>query len=206
MATSSGTIVSQCGYDVQGGWHDYTSDAIYAGYSSGSYYTYILKFKTPSFSGISEKITINFQASKVVTVTSIDTVSIRYSLCTSDANKNNYISANGAVTDSYKIASGTLSVSIPNTTGTSNTLSISTSSLNSNTTYYLYFWANGTNTSVFKVGTTSNHSVSLTHTYESVYIYNGSSWDKYVPYIYNGSSWDRYVPYIYNGSSWSRYG
>lgn len=205
MATASGTIVSQCYYnDTSDVWTIYASYEAYAGYGAGYYYVYILKFETPSFSGISEKIAINFKA--INANTSTTTASIRYALCTSDANKDNYKYTNGAVTDSYQIASGTISVSCSSTTGTSNTLSINTSSLSSNTTYYLYFWANGPGISSFRVGTTNNHSVSLTYRHESVYIYNGSSWDKYVPYIYNGSSWDRYVPYIYNGSSWSRYG
>ena len=200
MATANGTIVSQCGYN--GGWFSYGSGQQYAGYNSGNYYPYILQFTTPSFTGVSEKIDITFQAVNVA----VTSASIRYALCTSDANKNSYTSTTSDVEDSYKIASGTFSVSCPDVIGTSNTLTINTSTLQPDTTYYLYFWGNGTTTSLFQVGKTSNHSVTLTYDEGVVYIYNGSSWDKYAPYIYNGSSWDKYAPYVYNGSSWDRYG
>lgn len=52
-------------------------------------------------------------------------------------------------------------------------------------------------------------SVTINVTYTDggyVRIYNGSSWDKYIPYIYDGSNWVRYAPYVYDGSNWSQYG
>jgi len=38
-----------------------------------------------------------------------------------------------------------------------------------------------------------------------VWIYDGSSWEKYIPMIWNGASWERYIPVIWDGSAWTIY-
>ena len=38
-----------------------------------------------------------------------------------------------------------------------------------------------------------------------VWIWTGSSWEKYIPMIWNGSSWDRYIPMVWTGSAWEIY-
>ena len=38
-----------------------------------------------------------------------------------------------------------------------------------------------------------------------VWIWDGSSWEKYIPMIWNGSSWERYIPMVYTGSNWEIY-
>ena len=38
-----------------------------------------------------------------------------------------------------------------------------------------------------------------------VWIWNGSTWERYIPMIWNGSSWDRYIPMVWTGSAWVIY-
>ena len=38
-----------------------------------------------------------------------------------------------------------------------------------------------------------------------VWIWNGSTWERYIPMIWNGSSWDRYIPMVWIGSAWEIY-
>ena len=38
-----------------------------------------------------------------------------------------------------------------------------------------------------------------------VWIWDGVSWEKYIPMIWNGSSWERYIPVLWDGSAWTIY-
>lgn len=38
-----------------------------------------------------------------------------------------------------------------------------------------------------------------------VWVWNGSSWEKYIPMVWNGSAWVRYIPVVWNGSAWVIY-
>lgn len=201
MATNSVncTIVGHTsGYNS---FADYSvSPACYAGYNNYNYYAYVLKFTTPTFAGASESINFNFWMYKGVGTT----VRLRYAICSSDANKTLYCETSSAVTDSYQITTGTVSFSNMTTTTESRTLTVSTTGLQSNQTYYLILWAyNQTGIELREINSAwGSYSITMGYNDGVVWIDNGSSFEAYQCYIDNGTSWDLCVPYIDNGSSW----
>ena len=132
--TASACSLLQKNY-YNGGWKGWNTAS---GYAGGSY-PYVLQFKTPTFSGISTKISFSLSMT-TVSATSATSSTLRYALASSEGNKDKYIGATASVTDSYQIKTGTWSVSSLSTTASSKTLNISTTELQSNTTYYLYLW------------------------------------------------------------------
>ena len=197
MASANGTIVSQNYYN--GGWLGYkTNTAAYAGATPSKFFPYILQFKTPSFSGVSQKVTFTFKAYRP-TGTSYTSVGLRYALATSDANKGSYLNTSLTVSDSYQITTGTTTFSSLTSSSKSFTFSINTSALKSNTTYYLYMWCNyDAGYQYIELEKSSSHSVSVDYTNGLVNVYNGG-WGKYAVYIHNGTKWEQYIPYIYDG-------
>lgn len=198
MATNSakGTIVAQTGYN--GGWNSYGSAAMYAGKESGVYYPYILKFTTPDFVGVSEKITIHLGVIKGYH----DSPTLRYSVCTSDANRDKYINTYSNVSDSYKIANGTITMSGISTSMKTFSVSFYTTELQPNTTYYLYLYGYASYSMWVTIMETSNHSIWVGWNAGLVYIDNGSSLEAYQCYVDNGTSWDLVIPYVDNGTGW----
>ena len=193
MATNSAssTIVSQSGYN--GGWNDYGTKAQYVGYNGGKYYTYILKFTTPSFGGISEDLTIKLGMNVIASATLI----LNYALCTSDANKEKYVKTYNTVTDATQIAAGTVTLAEPLTE-----LLISTANLKAATTYYLYLWGSNNKNVLATVGVTSGHSASVSYNSGLVYIDSGRGFEAYTAHIDNGTGWDMVIPYVDSGTAW----
>lgn len=157
MSSASGTIVGQ---KTRSNSYSTTSTG-YIGVIDSKYYNYCLKFKTPTFVGTSTSLTITLNVSDNSPANS--TVPLRWSLCSSDANFSKYQTSN-SVTDSYKIVSGT--ASFPVTSAYKNvSFTVSTTSLNSNTTYYLiiYCKAGATSSNSIVVNKASAHSVTLNY-------------------------------------------
>jgi hypothetical protein len=203
--TKNGTVVSYA-YCVNSSWHGYTSggSGAYAGaYNDGGYYSYCMKFKTPDFAGLSKKLTITFAAQRPNNF-SFTSSKLRWALCTSDSNKSKYVDTYSAVSDSNQIKSGTVSLSSVSSSYSTYSVTVESSALKSDTTYYFFLWSNSAKTTatVVTVGTIDKHSIKLEYQAGIVYIDNGSSLEMYLVYIDNGSSWDLYIPYIDNGSSW----
>lgn len=189
-----------------------TTDAAYAGRNElDQYYAYVLKFTTPEFQGVSQNIDVAIWMYNNLNDT---TVTLRYALCTSDANKTSYVNTSEIVSDTNQIATGTvtfdelaLSLDALAIAKKSQTFSIETEKVESNKTYYLFLWAfDSEDTGVEIISATSDyyggHSVSIGYNSGIIYIDNGSSFDAYQCYIDNGSSWDLCIPYIDNGSNW----
>ena len=90
------------------------------------------------------------------------------------------------------------------TTTESRTITISTTGLQSNKTYYLILWAyNQTGVELREINNAwGSYSITMGYNDGVVWIDNGSSFEAYQCYIDNGTSWDLCVPYIDNGSSW----
>ena len=124
------------------GWESYNKDNYvttydsYAGYNKDFYYAYIIKFTTPTFSGISENITLNLYSSIGVGTNA----TLRYAICSSDSNKDSYLNVNGAVNDSNQISTGTVTFSDMTSNIVEKSVSIPTISLLPNTDYYLILW------------------------------------------------------------------
>lgn len=200
MAKSNGSIIGFAnGYSTLGTYNSSTTYYI-VGYNNSNRYAGVLKFKTPSFSGVSTSITFNFYAQIRSTESNL-----RYAICSSDSNATKYMGTTSAVSDTNQILSGTISLtSVSSTEISKKTINVSTDKLKSNTTYYLFLWcSNNTNIQVYDVmSSTRGASVSLVYEGGIIYIDNGESFDSYQVYIDNGTSWDMYIPYIDNGSGW----
>ena len=158
-----------------GAWTNATTP-IYCnvGASTGYYYTTMLTFKTPALVCKSSNITFHLAMAQMVGTS----VTLRYAICTSAANKAKYCNVYGAVSDTYQVATGTVSVTGLTTAVTYHDLSINTTALSGGQTYYLFLWAN-TNTAAAAVIQPQNeyirqdeyvnHTISITsaHSYTS---------------------------------------
>ena len=86
-----------------GGWINSTDRTSYVGTNYNDYYTYAMHFTAPEFIGISKSVDV------LLGMTSggdNKTPTLRWALCTSDANKALYVDNHEEVTDEYQIASG----------------------------------------------------------------------------------------------------
>ena len=204
MANVTCTVVSQ-----REGSGSYGSAAEYAGFNYNSvYYPFILKFKTGSFSGVCSSITFSLSISDGKRDNArAGKVALRYALCKSDANFSKYDKTIEAVTDSNQIVSGRKTFSGLTTSAQNQTLSISTSALSANTTYYLVLWGDSTggySQDYCTIMEPSGHSITLEYEAGVIYIDNGTKFEAYQVYIDNGTTWDLYIPYIDNGSGWDQ--
>lgn len=209
MATNTvtGTIVSH-NRSHGSAWVGYnTTDYGYAGSNYSEYNTYILKFTVPEFVGVSESVAISLS---MVQSSGGASVTLRYALCTSDANKDKYCDTYSAVSDTYQVKSGTIALTDLVTSGSYKTITIDTSKVSSNSTYYLVLWAytstSDPNHVQFPRLDLTTPSITLNYNTGLVYIDNGSGFEPYEIYIDNGKSWDRYIAYVDNGTSWDQCG
>lgn len=185
---------------VEAGWTAYSTNAAYAGHSASNNYVYLLQFTTPAYNGNSSKITFSFGVGKQ----SATSGTLRYAVCSSDANKFSYNNTVAAVTDSYAIKAGTFSYS--GLTSGVNTVSftVDTDGLKGGTTYYLYIWGSSSTSdwvTVHAIDSNNWHSISIQYNEGGlVYIANGSSFDAYEVWIANGSKFEQYEVYVADGS------
>ena len=132
--TSYASSLSQ-GYSYSGESFSYSSGNALAG-GNGYYYVYGLRFTTPNFTGTSSKIVFEMQFIKA----SYTNSDFRYALLSSDINISNYHNTGNAVSDANQIANGIWSLRELNDSYKSYSLTIDTTLLNPNTTYYLVLW------------------------------------------------------------------
>lgn len=137
----SATIISQTRAH-NSGWFDYGETIQgFAGANSGYYYVTVLKFITPDFG---ESSTTNVSFSLWTSQGNQKNVTLRYAICTSDINKERYTNTYLAVSDTYQLASGIVTLSDIQPAGgspTYKTIAVNTSRLMPSTTYYLFLWA-----------------------------------------------------------------
>ena len=186
-----------------GGWSDtyQTTSNTYAGktkYNGAyTYYVSILKFTLGSFIGLSKKITLKHKFS----VEYGSPATLHWALCNSDSNYNSYKNTKSKVTDANQIASGT--ITYDKTASQPISLEISTSSLRSGATYYLFLWGGDEKDSstliiLTRTGGSGNHEITLEYYNGVVNIYTTSGWKKTIPWIYTSSGWKQTIPYVYN--------
>jgi len=202
IGTMDGTVTQQAGYD--GGWHKYDTSKQYAGFGTTSYFTAIVVFQTPNFSGLSETINITL---RVLKNGNNSNPTLRWALATSDANRDQYINTISEITnasDPFQIANGTHTFESISSGGTDSIITINTQNAKPSTTYYLYLWGyeSGNWLTVYYPNT---HSITVNYSGGIIYIDNGSEFEAYLVYIDNGTDWDLYIPYIDNGNNWDMY-
>lgn len=211
--TAKCTIVAQGGYDgtkpyTSAGWNGPSSAAMYAGktYTTADgtkYYPYYLLFKTPDFVGASQRLTIQYHAERKYGTDP----TLRWALCSSDANKKSYYGTVNAVADEYKLVAGTITHTNITTGGKVFTLTIDITTLKPSTTYCLYLWGGHTTTSstLLYISPTSKHAVNLEISTGLAYIDDNGELGAYQAYIEDGGKFDLYVAYIDNGSAFEMY-
>ena len=156
----NGTILGQSSGQGAGA-AVYSDVACYAGANqTNGKYVYILKFKTPDFKGVFEKLNLNLYIKSNYN----STITLRYAFATSDANRNSYRTTS-AVTEEYQLETGTYPFTgISTSTYKTFTISFDSSSLQPNTEYYLYLWGYNNNSCLCTVGNISYHSVEVEYT------------------------------------------
>ena len=158
--TLNGTIMGQSSGKAAG-TAVYSDAACYAGANtSDGKYVYILKFKTPDFKGVFEKLNLNLYIKSNYS----KTITHRYALATSDANRNSYRNTTSAVTEEFQLESGTFTYEGISTSAY-NTITMSLSSvLEANTEYYLYLWGYNNTSCLCTLGNISYHSIEVEYT------------------------------------------
>lgn len=156
----NGTIIGQSS-GKSAGTAVYGEAACYAGANtSDGKYVYILKFKTPDFKGVFEKLNLNLYIKSNYS----KTITHRYALATSDANRNSYRNTTSAVTEEFQLESGTFTFEGISTSAY-NTITMSLSSvLEANTEYYLYLWGYNNTSCLCTLGNISYHSIEVEYT------------------------------------------
>lgn len=157
---------------------EYRNDAAYAGFAGGTqYHVYGLKFTTPEFVNVSDKLSIVIVARIGVG----STANLHWALCTSDANNADYANTTDEVADEYQIASGLWSWENMTQARKEYTMEIETEKLEPGETYYLLMWASEkTGVSVSEVsGGYGDHSVYVDYYSAVVFVDGADSVDAY---------------------------
>lgn len=141
-------------------WAYTTGEAIYAGATGGTVYgVAILRFDVPAFAGVSESLDVAL----ISYIGMGADVTLRWALCTSDANRELYMKTTEEVADDNQIGSGT--VTIPDVTSTSvaRKFQVPATKIKGGNTYYLFLWAyNQTGLSIRAASSDwGEHSVSI---------------------------------------------
>ena len=126
----------------ESGWDkDYSFKTTYAGANSREYFISIIKFTTPSFTGVSDSISIKLNIVDGPVSTSDKTVTLNYAILKSDSNKSSYWGVTGSVSDSNQMVSGSFTFDgITEQQQFFNLSKLSTRDLSPNTSYYLILW------------------------------------------------------------------
>lgn len=141
-------------------WDYTTTERGYAGYAGGVRYdATILRFDVPSLPSPFKSLDIGIVVSSGVG----SDVKLRYAVCTSDANRAEYVSTTGAVSDANQIADGTIAIGEVSSAAAKMEFSIDVD-LAGGKTYYLILWA-FEQTGVFVNAASSGHSATV--------VYNG---------------------------------
>lgn len=165
--THNCTIVGQC-YNGTVNSSYSTTASCYAGFNyNNAYYVYRLKFTTPSFVGISVGLRFNIKWGTRPNVNNAKAseFSLRWALLTSDNQLDKYAKTKNEVTDDTdRLAVGRVDFTGITSDGITTSLYVPTADLQADTTYFLYFWGDGSTNKQQNFSTVSaspNHSVVL---------------------------------------------
>lgn len=180
-------------------WTYTTYAAHYAGFAgSGLYCVYILRFYVPAFSGVSEGLTAGLYMSSGMG----SNVTLRYALCTSDANRNKYLSTTAAVTDTNQIATGTVSISNVTSDVAKKEINFKTGNIKGGRTYYLILWAAGdTGVSIKQFNSAwGNHSVTVGYNIGVVRLKVNGQVKSYMVFVKVSGALKQMIPYVKTAS------
>ena len=215
MGSYACTNLSQDAWN--GAWYGFGSSARDAGFgisaSTGKkqYYTTVIRFKTPSFPGTSNSVTITYSAKEKLVKTNGD-VTLRWALCEQDSDgectsyRDKYWGIGTAVSShTSQVATGETT----HTSGTSSyktwTLTINSAALKPSKFYYLFLWAKNDSSgyaSLMTVNSPSNHSATVTTSDDMIWMKHGGSWKRAYVWIRVSGQWKKAIPWIRSGGSW----
>lgn len=195
-------------YSTGGSWSDYDSYSGNAGRAtSGLYYTTIVKFYAPIFTGTAFYVTVALPFKKGAGANTSTT--LRWALAVGDNNKNNYINTYAAVSDPNQVASGVITISGLSSTSLTHILPIPIPAwytMPSGQVFCLFLWA-GSSADFSQANLiTSEVGATVAFNGNVVKVCENGSWNNYQAYVCNGTGWDGYKPMIHNGSSWVEHG
>ena len=128
----------------------------YAGHnSSNGYYTTVLQFKTPSFTGLATSVKFTVYAKN----SGGTSPQIRAAISSSTANQSRYLNTGSAVTEANQVAARTVTFSNMSSSyqGWSFTIHLESIKLEPGKTYYLFLWAYGSGTNLIMLSTATTH-------------------------------------------------
>ncbi len=181
-------------------WAGYsTTEVAYAGYAGEVRYdATIFRFDVPalsnSFKGLSVRIAVYNGLGA--------NPKLRYAICTTDANRENYRSTTGAVSDPNQVATGTITISGVGSTAAMKEFSIQDVTLEGGKTYYLILWAAET-TGVFISAVNSElgyHSVTVTYNGGAVRLKVNSQVKTYMVIVKASGSLKQRISYVKTAS------
>ena len=192
-----------------GSWYNEDQSGGYAGAYGEGYYTSCLKFRTPKFAGISERITFRV---RLYLIGNGDT-KLRWALCSSDVNKEKYTgnwpdSVYSEVEDEYQIAQGIVEWTDlwgSDRGGSVHELTIDTKALKPEREYCLFLWSyynKDSISTVVQVGQGSEHTATLEYNSGLIQVkYNGEMVSCVVD-VASGGEWKQAMPEVAVGGSW----
>lgn len=170
------TVVGQC-YNSNA---YSTESSSYAGFNYNNvYYTYRMQFITPAFVEPSSKINFRIKWYNEPDVAGGTDLSLRWALMTSDNQLSKYRNTKDEVADSTdRLATGRVEFFGITKDNMYTELSVETSALKPNTTYFLYFWGDGSTKKQQNYGTvdhSTEHTVTVSYvaTYDVAFDANG---------------------------------
>lgn len=159
----------------------------------------IIRFETPNFEGASTSVDLRFSVGNVYG----NSQTVNFAICTADAYAFSYIVYPDSISDPYAIASGTIQL----TANSICSVTVPTSALKGNTTYYVFLWFPYTTSNFVyaDINKTEWHGIDVNYKKDFVYIDSGSGFGTYQCFIDNGTSWDLVKAFIDNGSEFVPY-
>lgn len=174
------------------GWVYGTDNRSYAGFAGGVQYAVsILRFDAPAIPGTVKNLNVSLIMTKGIN----SDVTLRWALCTSDANREKYRSTYGEVADENQIASGTIHIEGLTGTGETRLFDIPVENIGKGT-WYLILWAGDEGGGIFLEPVSSdkgNYSVSIICTGGILWIKTAGGVKPFG--VYNGER-KRLTPYI----------
>ncbi len=172
-------------------WAYNTGDNAYAGFAGGTLYgVTILRFTVPDFSGASEALRVGMAMSSGVG----ENVTLRWALCSSDANRDLYKNTTEEVTDKNRVDGGTVRFEGLSNDVETRSFSLPTKKLKAGTWYLILWAAENTGISLKYISSAwGGYSVSLDYNSGCVRIQTADGVKRFS--VYNGER-KRLRPYI----------
>lgn len=178
-----------------GNWEYGTNGTAYVGDTGyGQQYAYALRFDVPAFAGVSEELDVAL----VCRIGKGTDVTLRWALCTSDANRGLYAGTTAEVADSNQIAAGTVTIRGVSTAVTTKSFQLPVTKITGGGTYYLILWAyNATGLGIRAVSSSNgSHSVSLGYNVGVLRVKTAKDVKMYGIYVKLNGEVKQCIPYI----------